>query len=191
MGLPKISHHYTVAEYLELEETAEYKSQYFEGEIFAMSGGSGNHSRLAVDCSRAMSSVLIDRGCEVFNSDLKIRIQDSSAYYYPDLSVVCGEADFEDEAESILKNPMLIVEVLSESTESFDRGKKFHRYRQISSFVEYVLISQTEVQVDVFQKATDGTWNMRNYSGIEDVMELNSLGIQIKLADIYRRVRFE
>jgi Uma2 family endonuclease len=190
MGEPKTVHRYTVQEYLAMEEVAEYRSEYFEGEIFAMSGGSGNHSRIALDCANAIGEGLKDGNCEVFNSDLKVRIENSSAYYYPDISVVCGGAAFEDPAELILKNPIIIFEVLSESTESFDRGKKFHRYKQISTLVEYILIAQSEPQIDAFYKVDYDTWMHRSYAGLEGVLELKSLSIQIKLADIYRRVQF-
>ena len=187
----KSSHRYTVQEYLAMEEVAEYRSEYFEGEIFSMAGESGNHSRIATDCANAIAEGLKNGNCEVFNSDLKVRIENRSAYCYPDIAVVCGGATFEDPAKSILTNPMLIFEVLSKSTESMDRGSKFHRYKQISSLVEYILIAQDEPQIDAFLKVDDERWNMHSYAGLDDVLLLRSLGIQIKLADIYRRVKFE
>jgi Uma2 family endonuclease len=190
MGIEKTSQKYTVAEYLEMEKAAEYRSEYFEGEIFAMSGGTLEHDRVAGDLQRILGNQLLDGPCECLTSNMKIRIQGSSAYYYPDLSVVCGEPILEDKDKHVVTNPMLIIEVLSESTESFDRGKKFHRYKQISSFIEYVLIAQSEPQIDVFRKMPDGLWVNESYEGLDDTMHLKSLGIQVKLADIYRRVKF-
>lgn len=190
MGIERTAQKFTVAEYLAMEETAEYRSEYFEGEIFAMSGGTGNHSRIAVDTMNSLSRQLSNGSCEVFDSTLKIRIQNSMAYFYPDLSVVCGGAEFEDESELILKNPILIVEVLSKSTEAFDRGKKFHRYKQITSFREYVLISQDEPHVDISFKTDEGIWQLDSYEGLDAEMELRSLGVKVRLADIYGRVKF-
>jgi Uma2 family endonuclease len=190
MGEPKAIHKYTVAEYLAMEEVAEYKSEYFEGEIFAMAGGSPSHDRIASECDRFIGDAIHGKGCETFTSNMKVRIENSNAYYYPDLSVACGKSAFDGNGLGALTNPVLIVEVLSESTESFDRGKKFHRYKQISSFKEYVLIAQDEPQIDVFYKIEDGTWNQNSYAGMDDEMELRSLGIRVKLGDIYRRVEF-
>jgi Uma2 family endonuclease len=190
MGIEKTIQRYTVDEYLEMEEASEYRSEYFNGEIFAMSGGTANHDRIASQCDKLIGAALGSRDCETFTGNMKIRIPGDLIYYYPDLSVNCADDKFEDQKQTILKNPSVIIEVLSDSTESHDRGKKFHRYKQISSLEEYVLIAQDEYQIDVFQKSNDGTWNLRSYAGIGDVMELRSLGIQLKLADIYLRVKF-
>jgi Uma2 family endonuclease len=190
MGDPQPVHRYTVAEYLALEEAAEYRSEYFEGEIFAMAGGTEDHSLVVGNCITQLNLKLSEQPCRVYPSDTKVRIEDSSAYYYPDVSVACEHFEFEDTKRMILTNPVLLVEVLSDSTAEFDRGKKFTRYRQISSLREYVLISQHEPAVDVFYKTDDSFWRFDRYNGLDDVMELRSLGIQIKLADIYRRVEF-
>jgi Uma2 family endonuclease len=191
MGNPEPIRLYTVAEYLAMEETAEYRSEYFEGEIFAMAGGTMSHDQIVGDFYRLVGNELVGGPCQPLTSNMKIRIQDSSAYYYPDLSVVCGEPAFEDKKELILKNPVLIVEVLSDSTEGFDRGEKFQRYKQIDSLREYVLITQKKPQIDVLYKTEGGFWRLDSYEGRDDVMELRSLGIKLKLEDIYRRVKFE
>jgi Uma2 family endonuclease len=190
MGDPQPVHRYTVAEYLALEEAAEYRSEYFEGEIFAMAGGTGEHNLIAKECARAIDDATDGAGCQTTLLDLKVRIEGSSAYYYPDISVVCGKFLYEDDKHTILTNPIVLIEILSDSTADFDRGKKFTRYRQISSLREYVLISQHEPTIDVFYKTDAGFWRFDNYTGLDSVMELRSLGIQIKLADIYRRVEF-
>ncbi len=181
---------HTVAEYLALEEVAEYRSEYFEGEIFAMAGATGEHNLIAKECSRAIDDAAEGSGCQTVLLDMKVRIEGSSAYYYPDIAVVCDKFQYEDEKRQILKNPLIIIEVLSDSTEAQDRGSKFHRYKQISSLREYVLISQKEPQIDVFFKMNDDSWRLDSYAGLDAKMELRSLGIHVKLADIYRRVEF-
>jgi Uma2 family endonuclease len=181
-------HYYTAAEYLALEETAEYRSEYFGGEIFAMAGSTPNHDRICGECGRLIGNALLDSKCEVFTSNMKVKIEHSNAYYYPDLSAACGKSKFDQ--DGILTNPTLIIEVLSDSTVDFDWGKKFMRYRQISSLKEYVLISQKEPCIDVFYKTEEGDWNFLSYEGMDAVVELRSLGIQLKLSDIYRRVEF-
>jgi Uma2 family endonuclease len=186
----KTTHSYTVAEYLAMEETAEYRSEYFEGEIFAMSGGTFNHENIVGDLYFQLRLSLSGTSCRPLTSNMKIRIEGSRAYYYADLSVICGEPVFEDEKQHVISNPVLIIEVLSESTESFDRGKKYHRYKQISSLREYVLIAQDEPQIDVSYKNEEGRWEQYSYEGLEDVLELRSIGVKIKLADIYRMVKF-
>ncbi len=191
MGNPEPIRRYAVAEYLALEEAAESRSEYLDGEILEIAGESANHSRIGVACMSILDGLLANSPCEVFDGSLKIRIQDSNAYCYPDLSVVCGEPSFEDDKELILKNPMLIVEVLSKSTEGYDRGEKFQYYKQIDALREYVLITQKKPQVDVFYKTEVGFWRLDSFEGLDDVVELKSLGVQIKMADIYRKVRFE
>lgn len=190
MGVPKSNRYCSAKEYLALEEIAEFKSEYYNGEIFAMSGGTANHDRLASECDRIIGTRLENGDCESFTSNMKVRIPKADIYFYPDFSVVCGQAEFEDAKKSILTNPILIVEVLSDSTESFDRGKKFHRYQQIPSLTEYLLISQTEPQVDIFHRSDNRIWTLRSYSGLESVIEIQTLNLEIKLADLYRRVEF-
>jgi Uma2 family endonuclease len=190
MAIPKTGTYYSPEEYLALEEVAEFRSEYFRGEIFAMAGATANHGRISLACARLIGNALENSQCELFSNETKLRIPNDDIYYYPEFSALCGTPDFEDSKETILKNPALIIEVLSESTESYDRGKKFHRYKQIPSFREYVLIAQDEYQIDVFEKNEAGNWTLRSYEGIDDVLELDSLGIQLKLADIYRKVKF-
>jgi Uma2 family endonuclease len=190
MAIPKTQDYFTRDEYLTMEEVAEYRSEYFRGEIFAMAGATANHDRISNACNRLIGNALDGGSCEYFSNDIKVRIPNDDIYYYPELSAVCGPAEFEDEKETILTNPFVIIEVLSDGTESFDRGKKFHRYKQIPSLKEYILIAQDELQIDVFQNADDGIWHLRSYSGVEDSLEINSLNIRLPLAEIYRRVKF-
>jgi Uma2 family endonuclease len=189
MGGSKTTHGYTVAEYLAMEEKAEYRSEYVDGEIFAMAGGSPNHDMICSELGRVVGNRIFGTGCETHTSNMKVRNAHASTYYYPDLSAVCGEAHFDE--DGILLNPVVIFEVLSPSTEGYDRGEKFQRYKQIASLREYVLITQQKPQVDVFFKTEAGFWRIDSYEGLEESMELRSLGILVKLADIYRRVEFE
>lgn len=188
MGNPEPVHYYTVAEYLALEEAAEYRSEYVDGEIFAMAGGSPNHDMICSECARVIGNAILGSGCETHTSNMKVRNETSSVFYYPDLSIACGKAEFD--SDGILTNPVILFEVLSPSTEAYDRGEKFQRYKQISSLREYVMIAHKKPQIDVFFKTDAGFWRIDSYAGLDDVMELRSLGIQIKLADIYRRIEF-
>ncbi len=190
MGNSGSVHFYTVAEYLALEEAAEYRSEYFEGEIFAMAGGTENHNLIVGNSITQLNLHLAEKPCRVYPSEIKVRIENSKAYHYPDVTVACEHFEFEDEKRTLLTNPLILIEVLSDSTADFDRTKKFTRYRQISSLREYVLISQTEPSIDVFYKTDGGFWRFDNYTGLDEVMELRAIGIQVKLVDIYRRVEF-
>lgn len=188
MGNPEPVRRYTVAEYLAMEEAAEYRSEFFEGEIFAMAGGSPTHDMICSECLRVVGNAILGSGCETFSSNMKVRNEASSIFYYPDLSVVCGIAEFDE--DGVLTNPRIVFEVLSPSTEAYDRGEKFQQYRQIKSLQEYVMVAQRKPQIDVFSKTDAGFWRIDNYDGLDAVIELRSLGIEIKLADIYRRVQF-
>src|SRR5262249_30313647 len=138
----------TPQEYLELERKAETKSEYLDGEMFAMTGVTREHSTIANNIIRELSTQLYERPCEVHGPDLRVKVSPSGLHSYPDLVVVCGELQFEDEHFDTLLNPLMIAEVLSDSTESYDRGKKFAHYRMIDSLQEYVLVSQTECRIE-------------------------------------------
>lgn len=175
-------------DYLAIDREAETRSEYFDGEIFAMSGGSRAHSRLAVNIASFLNTKLSGRPCEVFNSDLRVKIEASNLYTYPDISVVCGGPRFLDERQDTLLNPVLIVEVLSPSTERYDRGVKFRHYRQIPSLMEYVLVSQDEAQIERFLRTETGDWTLRVASGLESRIQLASIGEELPLAEIYEKV---
>lgn len=188
MGVAEKKSKYTIEEYLTLEKENNFKSQYYSGEIFAMSGGTANHSRIAINSARELSISLRDKDCDVFNSDLMVRIEAADSFVYPDLSVVCGQEEFYGENSRILLNPTIIVEVLSETTERFDRGSKFRKYQTIPGLKEYVLIDQWEAQIDVFRPIEDGKWELTTFSGLEAVLELSSISVTVPLSEIYRRV---
>lgn len=182
--------HLTPAEYLAKERKAEFKSEYLRGEMFAMSGGTRWHGRIAINLARYCDQLLEDQPCEVFGSDVRVKVSPTGLYTYPDLSITCDEPKFEDEVQDTLLNPRVIFEVLSKSTEAYDRGKKFGHYRQIDALKEYVLVSQTEPLVERYAREPDGSWRLTVYKGLDAVLELDSVPCRLSLADIYRRVDF-
>ncbi len=190
MGGPATRDVDTVAKYLVTEAIAEYKSEFYNGKTLPLTSHTLDQNRITGDCLHALANKIDGNVHEVFGGGLKIKINDPPTYFYPEISISNGKPTLDDEGNSYT-NPKVIFEVLAESTESFDRGKKFHRYKQISTFVEYVLIAQSEPQIDVFYKREDGLWTLHSFAGLDAVMTLQSLNIQIKLADIYRRVKFE
>ncbi len=178
---------YTPEEYLALEEKAENRSEYYNGIIWAMSGGSLNHSTIAANTTTAIHNELKAKSkkCRVMNSDLKVKIAKHNCFYYPDIMVICGEVDFADNRTDIVENPLLIIEVLSPSTADFDRGTKFNRYRSLPSLKEYVLISQDKPKVEAWYREEENLWRISNSIGLEAKVYLHSIDCEITLADIY------
>jgi Uma2 family endonuclease len=185
LPLPKL----TVAQYLAIERQAEYKSEFYKGEMFPMPGGTANHSELAVTLGSILRVRLMGRACKVFNSDLKVRTGEDGLYTYPDVSVVCGERIFADDETDVLLNPKLIVEVLSKSNEAHDRGFKFREYKKIASLEEYILVSQFEPLIERFRREPGGLWiSCSEAHGMDATLVLESLGLEIPLAEIYRDI---
>ncbi len=191
MQIQTEKHTYTTAEYLELEETAEYKSEYRDGEIVPMTGGSANHNRIAVNLCRKLPFSIKDRHYEIFVNDMRVSIPRYRRYVYPDTIVIEGAALYEDKAATIITNPLLIIEVLSKSTKNYDQGDKFDYYRSLPSFKEYILIDQYQYYVEQFVKQVDGRWVLTEYESVTDILSLSSLDFQINLSDIYNRINFE
>ena len=185
-ALPKAS--LTAAEYLAIERAAETKSEFFDGEMFAMAGTTKNHARIVMNLSRELSARLKGRTCEPFATDLRLKVEANGLYTYPDLVVVCGEQRFEDDQLDTLLNPTLIVEVLSETTERYDRVKTL--YRALPSLQEYVLVSQAEPRVEQFLRQPDGGWNLRITTDPSAFVNMASIGCEIPFAEIYERVDF-
>lgn len=179
----------TAAEYLAIERKAETRSEFFAGEMFAMSGASREHNLISVNLSGALNGQLKDRPCEVYSTDMRVRVP-SGLYTYPDVVVVCGAPKFEDDQVDILLNPIVLIEVLSESTADYDRGTKFKHYRQIPSLREYVLVDQTAAQIEHFVRADDGKWALTEIAGTENSLSLDSIGCRIPLSEVYRKVSF-
>lgn len=182
---------YTPEEYLTLERKAEYKSQYYDGKIFAMAGASRRHNLIAVNIASEMRARLRGRPCEVYGSDMRVKVSPTGLYTYPDVVVVCGEPRFEDDHEDTLLNPTLIVEVLSPSTEDYDRGRKFAHYRQIGSLAEYVLVAQEKHHVERFRRQETGEWLLWETDRPDDTVSLASIGSELALVEVYDKVEFD
>jgi Uma2 family endonuclease len=181
---------YAPEEYLALERAAEFKSEYIDGEIVAMMGGSRAHSLIGSNVLSALHAALREQPCEVHGSDLRVTVADAALYTYPDVTVICGEPVFEDEADDTLMNPVVIVEVLSASTEAYDRGKKFARYRLLPSLRAYVLVSQDQPRVEWYTLSEDG-WLLHEANGMDGTVEIAALGSTLALAEIYAKVSFK
>ena len=181
----------TPGEYLALERKAEIKSEYFDGEMFAMSGATREHNKLVLNIAADLHTQVMDRACEVYVLDMRTKVSPTGLYTYPDIAAVCGEPRFEDEHFDTLTNPNLIIEVLSESTESYDRGKKFAHYRTIESLREYVLVSQTERRIERFLRQADGNWLYTEITDPNGFLELNSISCRLSMARVYHKIDFE
>ena len=177
-------------EYLVMEEAAVYKSEFRNGEVLAMSGGTPNHSEIIANTLTQLKNAMKGSLCRVFDSNLKVKIETSNTYVYPDATVICGKPKLDEKSNHVITNPMLIVEVLSESTGAHDRGEKFHLYQQIPTFREYMLIEQKTPQVDIFSKNAEGKWMIESYFGLDAVVELRSLNVKIPMAGIYEWIEF-
>ena len=184
-------HSYSPEEYLKLEEVAEFKSEYYNGQIFPMAGGTPNHNRIAVNLGSVLNVALADQDYDVFISDMRLWIPRAGLYTYPDVMVVSGQLEFAEGRRDTITNPLMITEVLSESTANYDRGEKFKLYRTISSLKEYIIISQSDKQVEQFSKTIDNKWILSEYDEENAVLALTCIQFQISLLDIYDKVDFE
>ena len=187
MALTKPNNRLSEAQYLEIERAAQFKSEFFDGEMFAMAGGSRKHSLIASNLIAELRNRLRGRPCAVFNSDLRIKIETTGLYTYPDASVVCGPSKSITDADDTLVNPVLLAEVLSDSTEAYDRGRKSEQYRQIPSLREYLLISQKERHIESMVRG-EKEWTLHEASGPNGTIELPSLGVTLSLSEIYLKV---
>jgi Uma2 family endonuclease len=190
--LPQPASRSTPAEYLRRERDSAVRHEYYHGEVFAMAGGSPDHSLIISNVNREVGTRLKGTPCRVYESSLRVRVLRPTSYTYPDVSVVCGVWQFDplDTNEQTVLNPTLIVEVLSPSTESWDRGGKFQNYRQMESLREYVLVSTDKPLVETFLRQTDGTWIYAAAAGREARAALQSLRIELPLAEVYDGVEF-
>jgi Uma2 family endonuclease len=180
----------TENEYLELERHAEFKSEFFDGEAFAMSGGTPLHSQIAASLIQVIGRRLREGRCIVYTSDLRLKVEATGLLTYPDLSVVCGPLQFAAGTDDTVVNPTVIVEVLSDSTEAYDRGKKFENYRQMPSLREYLLVGQKGPRIEQFVRQENEQWLMREAAGLEATLALPSLDIKISLAEVFAGVEF-
>ncbi len=180
---------FTPQEYLALERKSETRNEYYNGEIFAMAGASREHNLIAGNLFRDIGNQLEDRPCETYMNDMRVWIEATGLYTYPDVVVVCGEPRFQDREVDTLLNPTVIVEVLSPSTEAYDRGDKFRHYRRIDSLREFVLISQDRMMVERYTRQGKD-WVLSDMTDPDQVLKLESIGCQIPLGRIYAKIKF-
>jgi Uma2 family endonuclease len=181
----------TPEEYLALEEAAESKSEYRDGEIVPMTGGTTNHNEITGNFYAHLKFALRGQNYRVFMLDVRLWIPRYRIYTYPDVMVIQGEPVYHENRQDTITNPVLIVEVLSKSTKNYDRGDKFEFYRSIPEFREYIMIDQYRYKVEQFAKTSEGKWLFTEYDSADSVLALSSLDFQIPLRDIYERVNFE
>jgi Uma2 family endonuclease len=190
--------HLTPEQYLELDRASEFRSEYYKGRMYpvgnapsAMARGTYRHSKLTHRMSRALGNALQGSSCEVSGSDIRVCTAPDGLYTYPDLVVVCREPRFADGRTDTLLNPTLVIEVLSPSTEAYDRGFKAAQYRGVESLQEYALVSQTEPRVEVFRRQSGGHWLLSESVGMDSVCKLDSVNASVALAEIYDKISFE
>ena len=180
----------TVDEYLAFDRSSPVRNEYFDGEVFAMTGASRRHNLISVALSREISQQLDDRDCEVYVSEMRVKVAETGLYTYPDI-VVCDDPIFIDNEFDTLVNPTLIVEVLSKSTEGYDRGAKFEFYRALGSLNQVLLIAQDKVHVESYVRQPDHTWLLSETNDLDSSISLPSISCNVAVANIYRKVRFE
>lgn len=181
---------YTPEEYLALEDEAELRSEYEDGEIVQMAGGSLDHSQITANVARFAGNKIAEN-CRSIPSEVKIWVEAIGKFYYPDVTIICSEPKFLRKRTDTITNPTLIVEVLSDSTEAKDRGEKFFAYQTLETLKEYVLVSQNKAVVEQFIKQMDGSWKYLATIGLESSVKLESIGVELTLQEIYQKVGFE
>ena len=206
---PKQKTFLTPKEYLEIERKAEFKSEYYNGEMFALAGVKENHNIITTNLIVSLSLQLKKNSCRLYHSDMRVRVSETGLYTYPDVVVVCGKTQFEDEEKDTLLNPTLLIEVLSESTEAYDRGKKFEHYRSIPSLHEYILISQDHYKIEKYLRQRDllvsamqtvdlketkqslfSGWLFSEESKPENSIELTSIRCSLRISEVYDKITF-
>ncbi len=183
-------HYITPEEYLEQEQKSEWRSEYFDGEVFPMSGASRYHGLIVTNLVRNISQKLDDRPCNVYSSSLRVRVSPTGLYTYPDVVVTCGEEQFLDKSDDTLLNPVLIIEVLSDSTKDYDRGGKFESYRTLPSLREYVTIAQDKIHIEQHQCQGSGRWLLLEHFDNAESIVFNSIEIELSVSEIYKKVKF-
>lgn len=178
----------TPEEYLAIERKAEIKSEYYQGEMFAMSGASREHVVISGNINGELHQHFKDRPCESYQSDMRVKVDATGLYTYPDVIAVCGEPRFEDSHVDTLLNPVVVFEVLSDSTESYDRGKKASHYRTVDSLKEHILVSQHDCRVEQMVRQDGSQWLLTELTSLEQTLKLTSIDAEIPLSEIYRKV---
>jgi Uma2 family endonuclease len=180
----------TEEEYLLIERQSEERSEYFRGEMFAMSGATRSHNVIAHRISRLLGNQLEGRSCDVYQSDMKVRVNTSGRFTYPDVVVVCGERQYLDERQDVLLNPTVLFEVLSESTANYDRGEKSRDYRMLGSLRDLLIVAQDQPLVEHHVRQDKNTWNLATVHGLDATIQLPSIGCTLPLADVFAGIEF-
>jgi Uma2 family endonuclease len=178
----------TPEQYLEIERKAEFKSEYYQGEMFAMGGAREGHNLIVLNLAGELRQQLRKSPCRAYVNDMRVRVNATGMYTYPGAVVVCGEPQFLDETRDTLLNPSVIVEVLSPSTEFYDRVRKFEHYRSVESVSEYLLVSSERVRAELYTRQSDSRWLLTTADRMEDSLDLQSVGARLTLADLYEKV---
>jgi Uma2 family endonuclease len=178
-------------QYLDQERRAEFKSEYYRGEVFAMAGASFEHTLIKDNLAREAGNQLKNGACRVLTSDIRVRVHATGLYTYPDIVVVCDPPQFEDKHFDTLLNPSIIIQVLSDSTEKYDRGDKFREFRQIPSLKEYVLVSQNCALIERYVRQSNDDWLLTTFDDLSDAFEFASVAVRIALSEVYRGVSFD
>jgi len=188
-ALPK-PHKLTAAEYFEIDARNERKSEFYDGEMFLMAGASREHNILTRNLAIEIGSRLKGGRCQVFIADLRVKVDRTGLYTYPDLLIVCGEPEYAPENRDTLTNPTVVIEVLSDSTAKYDRTTKLRHYKQLASLREYVLVSQDEPLVERFTRTPAGRWEQDEFVGLDATLALATVSASVPLADVYRGIEF-
>ncbi len=183
--------YYTPEEYLELEEAANYKSEYIDGQIIPMAGGTTNHNQIALNLSSELNFAFKKQNYRVFMADVRLWIPQKRTYTYPDVMILAGEPEFFNNRQDIILNPQVIIEVLSKSTKGYDREEKFQAYRTIPSFQEYLLIDQNRIHVEQFSKTGKKQWTLQEYDEEDEKISLVTVPFEMNFLDLYNKVTFE
>lgn len=190
MAQPAVKKYFSPAEYLELEEAAEYKSEYYDGEIFAMAGTTSDHNLVNGNVYARMNLAFGAKDCVAYINDVKLWVEARGFFAYPDIAVVCGKTKHYENRKDAITNPILIVEVLSDSTKDYDRGTKFKFYRSLPTLREYIMIDQYEIHVEQYSRDADGQWVLQEYHDANAVLRCTSVDFQISLREVYAKVEF-
>ena len=178
----------TPEEYLALERQSEIKHEYYAGEMFAMVGASKRHNIITANIIRILGNQLLERRCNVYASNMRVKVSATGKYTYPDVAVACEQEKFDDAENDTLLNPVVVIEVLSESTEAYDRGRKFEQYQTIESLTDYLLVTQEPHRVEQYVRQSDREWRYSEYRNAEDIVKINVIGCELMLKDVYVKV---
>ncbi len=183
--------HISEEAYLESERSSTIKHEFFHGRIYAMTGAKESHHLIAANTLASLHSQLRQKPCRVYPSDMRIKVLHTGLNTYPDIVVICGQPQFTDEVRDTIVNPTVIVEVLSSSTERYDRGMKFQNYRTIDTLQDYILISQDHHHIECYTRKESGLWLLQDVDGIEEKIPIQSIECTLHLEDIYEKVELE